>query len=234
MTSFATRSPLAECMDDPLCDTVRLLRTVNQFESINRWVSRYHHILGRWVLSDMLKDANRAYHLVDLGAGGCDIDVWLLREARRLNLNLTITACDSDARIADYARKHHGSEPGLKILEQNVMTYEPESTVDYVFGNHFLHHLDDTAIVRLISHWLPHVGRRMVFSDLLRSRVAYAGYQLLSMFYTGSFARADGLLSIRRGFTGLELELLAGRVEGKHRIDVHALVPGRLVLLIDP
>ena len=79
--SLAQRVNLSEKMDDVNCCEERLLRTIRQFASINRFVSRYRTILRRWVLSDMLRDVTREYHLVDMGAGGCDIDVWLLDAA---------------------------------------------------------------------------------------------------------------------------------------------------------
>lgn len=229
---FSRRANIPELMDDPNCDEARLLRTVRQFSSINRGVSRYRTILKRWVLADMLNDPEREYHLVDMGAGGCDIDVWLLAAAQRRRLKLRITACDMDPRIIAYARSTFGHTSGLEIRETNLLTDPFDEPVDYVFANHFLHHLTSEEIIRLLQRWQPLVRRRMVFSDLLRSSTAYWGYSALSLLYPNSFARIDGLISIRKGFFPKELAALADATT-IHGFSVHQLLHGRLVLCME-
>ncbi len=233
LPDLAIRSGMPELMDDPGCPEHLLLRTVRQFASINRLVSRYRAILKQWVLADMLKEPKREYHLLDMGAGGCDIDVWLLRKAKELNLNLRITACDLDERIIEYARSTYGDVEGLQIRQQDLLSRSPREPVDFVFANHFLHHLEEEDIARLLRLWHPHVRVRMVFSDLERNRAAYLGYSALSLFYRNSFARYDGLVSIRRGFKPDELESHARKTLPNSLCRARRLGPGRLVLCIE-
>lgn len=228
--NLSKRSTLPELMDNPDCDEALLLRTIRQFTSINRLVSRYRTILKRWVLDDM--QPGREYHLVDMGAGGCDIDVWLLKAARKRGLNLRITACDIGPRIIAYARSTFGNTPGLEIRKANLLEPSFDEPVDYVFANHFLHHLTREEIAQLLHLWQPRVRRRMVFSDLLRSPATYWGYSVLSLLYPHSFARIDGLISIRRGFLPKEMEALADAATHRN-FSVHRLFPGRLLLHID-
>lgn len=230
---LSARVDLPERMDDPDCPDDLLLRTVRQFASINRLTARYRTILTRWVLNDMQKDPARAYHLVDMGAGGCDIDRWLLSRARALGLRLRITACDLDPRIIAQARTVCGDRPDLQIRHMNLLHEKPKEPVDYLFANHFLHHLSDAQIIGLLRFWHPHVERRMVFSDLERNRGAYRAYSLLSLFYRNSFAREDGLLSIRRGFRTAELKTFAGSALPQVPCRIDRLPPGRLVLSIN-
>ncbi len=233
LPDFAIRSSMPELMDDPACSKELLLRTVRQFASINRLVARYRSILKRWVLADMLKAPNRPYHLVDMGAGGCDIDVWLLGAAQRLGLNLRITACDLDQRIIDYARSTYGQTYGLSIRQMDLLASRPGDRVDYVFANHFLHHLPNEDIIRLLQFWKPHVTRRMVFSDLERNPLAYLGFSALSLFYRKSFARSDGLVSIRRGFRSGELESLSREALPDTASAVHRLPLDRLAFCVE-
>jgi 2-polyprenyl-3-methyl-5-hydroxy-6-metoxy-1,4-benzoquinol methylase len=230
---FSIRANIAELMDDPACDTTKLLRTIRQFESINRRVARFRTILRRWILADMITDPGREYHLVDMGAGGCDIDVWLLRAARKHGLLLRITACDIDERTLAHARSSYGNEPGLHIQKVDVLADGFDGPVDYVFANHFLHHLADEAIIRLLQLWQPRIRRKMVFSDLQRNPASYLGYSALGLLYPGGFARTDGLISIRRGFQPDELAALARASGVNPPFSVHRLAPGRLVLCID-
>lgn len=230
---FSTRSTRTELMDDPDCSEVLLLQTLRQFSSINRLVSRYRTVLKRWILADMMQDSERSYHLVDMGAGACDIDAWLLQTAGRLGLKLRVTACDLDPRTIGYARTTYGHIEGLTVRQTDLLADRFDEPVDYVFANHFLHHLPNEEIIRLLRLWQPRVDRRMVLSDLLRDPFAYAGFWFLSLVYRNSFARYDGLVSVQRAFKPHELEALAREAlpEGIHA--VHPMAPGRLVLRVE-
>ncbi len=227
------RARLTELMDDPECSEELLLQTIRQFASINLLVSSYRTILKRWVLADMLQEPDRTYHMVDMGAGGCDIDAWLLRTACRRGLNLRITACDLDPRIIRYAEATYGGINGLTIRRFDLLTDSLEEPVDFVFANHFLHHLTEEQILHLLQRWQPRVSRRMVLSDLERSRAAYLAFSLFARIYRNSFARPDGLTSIRRGFKAEELRKLARQALPESRCAVRRVFPGRLVLSID-
>ena len=233
LPNFERRGNLAELMDAPDCDERLLLNTIRQFASINRLVARYRTILKKEVINEMLKEPGRPYHLVDMGAGGCDIDAWLLRKTKRLGLDLRITACDLDPRIVRYAQSNFGHIPGLDIVETDLLDPCLSEPVDFVFANHFLHHLTDEMIVDLLKLWVPRVRHRLVFSDLARSRLAYMGFSVLSLFYRRSFTRYDGLISIQRGFTWDELEKLAGKAREHNRFNVEGLAIGRLVCTIE-
>jgi 2-polyprenyl-3-methyl-5-hydroxy-6-metoxy-1,4-benzoquinol methylase len=230
--NMAARATIDELMDAPDCDEIRLLRTIRQFASINRLVARYRTILKREVLADMMLDPDREYHLVDMGAGGCDIDVWLLKAARKRGLKLRISACDIDSRIIQYARSTYGNTPGLDIRKADLLDDSFCEPVDYVFANHFLHHLTDAQITALLRLWTPRVRRRLVFSDLRRDPASYLGFAVLSLLYPHSFTRIDGLISIRKGFKYTELMSFAREAVGVQVFCMNQLRPGRLVLCI--
>lgn len=233
LPDLAIRSGMTELMDDPCCSEELLLRTIGQFASINRLFARYRTLLRRWVLADMLRAPGLSYHLVDMGAGGCDIAVWLLHTARKRGLDLRITACDLDPRILDYARAAYGKTAGLTFRQTDLLAGRFDEPVDFVFANHFLHHLANDDIIDLIRLWQPQVRRRMVLSDLERNRLSYLGFSIFARVYRNSFARSDGLVSIRRGFRACELESLASEALGAGYCQVHRLAPGRLALCIE-
>ena len=233
LPDFSQRATIKEQMDNPDCDESKLLHTLHQFSSINRQVSRYRTILNRWVITDMMKDPDKQYHLVDMGAGGCDIAVWLLHTARKLGLNLHITACDLDPRILDYARSTYGETAGLSFRQTDLLTGRFDEPVDFVFANHFLHHLTNENIIDLIRLWQPQVRHRMVLSDLERNRWSYLGFSISARIYRNSFSRYDGLISIQRGFRDCELDSLAKEALEGGSCQVHRLAPGRLALCIE-
>jgi len=231
LPSFRERAREAEWMDDPTSDRVRLERTLRQFVAVNRLFTRVRRVLRREVIAAMQRDPARPYRLLDLGAGGCDTQVWLLRRARRLGLDLCVTACDHDARVVEYARRRHGGQAGLSIVRSDAMQALRGTGADFVFGNHLLHHLDDAACVEILRAVARMPGARGVFCDIERSAAAYAGYAVAAaLLFRNSFAFRDGLLSVRRGFRRAELLVLADRAGGRERWSVQRLFPHRLVL----
>jgi len=222
--SFDRRADEEELMDLPDGDEAHLFRTLDQFHDINRLFSRVRGLLKRTVLADMRPGTQ--YHLVDLGAGACDIPVWLLHEAKRRGLSLEVTAVDADPRVVRYAEERYGDHPGLNILQADALDLDTLAPFDYLFANHFLHHLPDAALPPLIADAHRLARRGFVFSDLRRSPWSYLGFSLFARVYRDSFARADGLLSIRKGFTPAEWTVLGGRTPTR----VRTAFPGRVQL----
>ena len=227
------RAPGPELMDAPDCDETMLLSTIDQFRIINSLFSRYRAVLDRWVLQDMVGDPGREYHLVDMGAGGLDISTWLLRAAARRGLRLRVTAIELDGRVYRHAMSMRPARPELTVVNGDVFRVLPEiGPADYAFCNHFLHHLDDATIVKLLQLLSRTVRRRFVLSDLLRSLASYMGFDLFGrLFLHRSFAHADGLTSIRRAFLPDELRNLVQRAATPAHVDVHHLNPGRLLVV---
>ena len=224
-----------ERMDDPGSDAALLENTLRQFAWVNLFLTRIRYLLRNHVLGAMRERPDgpgRPYRVVDLGAGACETAAWLIRRAAREGLRVDVTACDHDPRVVAYARRRYGHVAGLRIVEADVVDWAFDPAPDFVFGNHILHHLDDAQCERLLARLSALEGAGIVLSDLRRSAVAYALYAVASLPLRRSFARTDGLLSIRRGFRVPELEALVRRSTtdpGAWR--VYAFFPFRIVLV---
>jgi 2-polyprenyl-3-methyl-5-hydroxy-6-metoxy-1,4-benzoquinol methylase len=222
-SDFRTRATEDELMDHPDCDGAQLFRTLDQFHGINRLFSRVRGLLARTVLADIRPGSPR--HLIDLGAGACDIPVWLLSVAEKRGLDLRITAIDTDPRVVGYARERYGHVPGLNILEHTALDLDSLAPFDYLFANHFLHHLPDEVIPTLLSDAHRLSRRGFVISDLRRSPWSYLGFSLIAHIYRDSFARTDGLISIRKGFRPSDFSAVP------FPLHIRTRLPGRIQLL---
>ncbi len=229
---LSRRSDIAERMDDPKCSAERLLKTVRSFALLNRLVSRYRSVLNRWLIQDMLRQPARKYRVADLGAGGCDIPVWLLSRARKLGLDLSVIAVESNPLIAEHARRAHQGIAGLQVICQDATHPGELEPVDYIIGNHFLHHLPNGEIQDFLARALEMRIRRFVFNDLRRSHRAYYLHSLLAaLLFPRTFVGTDGRRSIRRGFRRSELRALLAKADILDRVQVHTLAPARIVIV---
>jgi hypothetical protein len=231
--SLRKRTTESELMDDPRCDEEDLLATLSQFSSLNRFLARYRSILKKYVVEDMQSKNLLHATILDMGSGGGDINNWLVDFARKKKLDLRIIACDSDPRVCAFAQKQNRFLNQIDVRCVDLLEFTPEEPVDYVFANHFLHHLNDDEIELLMDKWHPFVRQKLIFSDLKRSIFSYYSYKVFSLMYRNSFVRHDGLISIKRGFTNKDLKKIADRSSGIKNSVIKSFFFGRLVLVFD-
>jgi 2-polyprenyl-3-methyl-5-hydroxy-6-metoxy-1,4-benzoquinol methylase len=221
-----------ELMDRVDADPELLLRTVSQFRWINALFSSSRRLLRRHVFSIMEQNPTRTYSLLDVGAGGCDIAQWITLEARRRHLKIKITALDNDPRILPLAYETVQNFPEIQIVEGNALDLSSLGTFDFIFSNHFLHHLSWEEIRLFLRSALAQTQLAFVMNDLKRSRAAYLGATLsLGLLTHRSFAFYDGRLSIRRGFLPDELRAFVQMHFPDAPIQVIETAPSRVVLV---
>ena len=207
-------------------------RTIRQFRLINRFLSASGRLMREHFFTIMEQDPQRVYTLLDVGAGGCDVAVRAVREARRRGLKLHITALDNDARILPIARQAIRDYPEIRIVQGNALELSRLGSFDFVFSNHFLHHLAWDDIRIFLESILARTRLAFVMNDLKRSNWAYLGFTIFSWLLTrGSYHCFDGRLSIRRGFLAEELRDFIRSNFPDSAIHVVETYPARVVLL---
>jgi 2-polyprenyl-3-methyl-5-hydroxy-6-metoxy-1,4-benzoquinol methylase len=180
----------------------------------------------------MEHDRQRIYTLLDVGAGGCDIAIRAAREARERGLKLNITALDNDARILPIAYQAARDYPEICIIEGNALELSRLGSFDFVFSNHFLHHLAWDDIKIFLERIIAQTRLAFVMNDLKRSNWAYLGFTIFSGLLTRrSFHFYDGRLSIRRGFLAEELRDFMRSNFPNRAIQVMETYPARVVLV---
>jgi 2-polyprenyl-3-methyl-5-hydroxy-6-metoxy-1,4-benzoquinol methylase len=221
-----------EMLELPDLDLNLTRRTIRQFKLINRLFSGSSRLMRRYFFSVMEKHPDRAYTLLDIGAGGCDIAIAAVREARRRGLQLAITALDNDPRTLAVAYQATRDYPEIRLVEGNALQLSRLGAFDFIFSNHLLHHLGWDEIKILLDQITVQTRLVFVMSDLKRSHWAYLGFTLFSPLLTPrSFHFHDGRLSIRRGFLPGELRDFLRREGPGREIQVVETYPSRVVLV---
>jgi len=233
------RSGLRELMDDPSSDRSRLFATLDQFRITNRLFSRSRWLLARHVIRDMegLKrgaPAHGPFTVLEIGAGGCDVAIWLARACRARGVQAAITCIDNDPRIGSHARRRitaSGVSNWVTFQQFSAFDLDQLPDFDYIICGNTLHHFteDQTRILfRLMGR---KAARKFIASDLERSSLAWIAYWAFStLFLHGSFARSDGLLSIARAFVRSELQALMP-LDAIRPLRVLRLFPARLCVI---
>lgn len=148
-------------------------------------------------------------HLLDVGTGGADIPIALVKWSRENGLSLRITAVELVPQIAAFAKEAARPYPEITVLERDLRDIPKELTFDYVTASLFLHHIP----IPLRADALSGLGRRarkgLVISDLHRTLFSYWAVGAASSVWGDAVVRHDGPLSVRRAFRVGELESLA-------------------------
>jgi 2-polyprenyl-3-methyl-5-hydroxy-6-metoxy-1,4-benzoquinol methylase len=96
----------------------------------------------------------------------------------------------------------------FKLQTQATLTLQ-EQSVDIILVTLVCHHLDDEELVLFLQQAKKTACNALIINDLQRSYIAYGFYKLFSpLLFRNRLITHDGLISIKKGFTRKELELL--------------------------
>ncbi|MDG5815346.1 methyltransferase domain-containing protein [Chitinispirillales bacterium ANBcel5] len=222
-----SRSQEPEIMDSKSCDTKQLIKTLQQFKLVNLLFSRVRYLLKQSVLSDLEKVKEAS--LLDMGCGGCDISLWLIRRCREKGLRCNITCVDYDPRIVSFGKHLCKDYPEIDFIISDLTQVLKANKYDYVVANHVLHHFSDDELQTLIPLIFTASKRLFLLNDLYRSAISYYLFPLLSKpFFHNSFICEDGKRSIKRGFLKEEIDKLVDPFNATWNIKTSTIFPGHL------
>lgn len=197
---------LTELMDDPSCDPERLRRTLQRFSVVNRAVACWGTVY-RTRIRPTLAALDRPARVLDIGCGGGDVLHRVARRARREGFAIEALGIDPDPRAIEVARSRaRVPDVSFRVARSGELVAEG-ARFDIVLSNHLLHHLDAVQLAAVLSDSTALATQLCVHSDIARSRLAYAAFAVgVAPIAAGTFLRVDGLLSIRRSYTPVELD----------------------------
>ncbi len=179
--------------------------------------------------------SGRSFTVLEIGAGGCDVAIWLAGACRKRGIQAHITCIDNDARIVSYARHRilaSGVSDRIEILQLSAFDVDQLPDYDYVICRNTLHHFTEDQACTLLRLMSKKAARLFFASDLARSRAAWiAFWAFSSIFLHGSFARYDGLLSLARAFVRTELHALIPAAGTRYQPRVRRFFPALLCVV---
>lgn len=153
----------------------------------------------------------RPLRVLDLGTGGADVPVALVRWARSRGRRVHVLALDLQPDLLTCASLEARALPEVRLVAGDALRppIRP-GQVDLALCSLTLHHLPEDAVIALLRLMADTARLGFVVSDLRRSRPAYAAAWLATRLLSRNrMTRHDGPLSVRRAYTLPELARLA-------------------------
>ena len=214
MTAAPTYTPPRddhpEILDNPSLDSAVVRRSMRDVALTNALFGGTRAVLRE--LRRTLTPGTRTVTLLDVGTGLGDIPAAARADARRRGVKLFTVGADLSQTLVRESRKRLDA---VVVADAGALPFR-ERQVDFVTCSQVLHHFaprEATAILREMDRV---ARRRVIASDIRRSRVAAVGLWLASfMLRFHPVSRHDGVASVRRGFTTAELRALVVRAVGR-------------------
>lgn len=202
-----------ELLDHPGDSSAELAGNLADLARLNRYFGTTCTIQAQLERLLARLDPRAPLRVLDLGTGGADIPVALVRWARRRGRRLRVLAVDRDGAILAHARRRVAAYPEITLLQADALALPlKDGSVAVAFSTLTLHHLSPEEAGRFLRAMEKVAGLGFLVLDLARSRLAYAGVWLVTRLLSRNrMTRHDGPLSVRRAYTGPELAALAAR-----------------------
>lgn len=206
---FEQRARGSEFLDAPDSDprlterSYRFMKLVNRIGGGTRVVREFLAA----ELSDWPRD--KPVRILDIGVGGGDIPLAIVRWARGRGYDIEFTCLDFNAKALEVTQRiiDEAGGDGINLVEEDIFRYQPIRDFDYALGSMVFHHFTDDEIHRLITHLCGFVRKALLINDLRRNLLNYAVCSILVIPLDREI-RHDARLSIRRGFKPAELRTL--------------------------
>jgi 2-polyprenyl-3-methyl-5-hydroxy-6-metoxy-1,4-benzoquinol methylase len=216
MAGLSITSIGVELLDDPRANPAAVAESLRNIARANRWFGgaaavRFglHQTLGGVPPGSTLS-------LLDLGTGLGDLPGFAVRWAAARGVRLLPAGIELSPIAAVLARKA-GVPTAVACAGAPPIR---DKSVDVVLVSQVAHHLTEASVVHLLRTCDRLARQAVIVADLRRHRVAgpafWCGAHLLGF---DSVTVADGMTSIRRGFSREELLRLMARAGISGRVD---------------
>ncbi len=220
-TSFKHRATETEIMDDLSMEGELLSTTLEEIQLVNRFLGGHQiAINGLKKTIPKIAGTNQVLKVADLGCGGGDtlkaIGVW----AKKHEIPLQLYGIDANTFTLAHARKNTPllSYPNIHYLQQNIFSSNCSfKDYDIIICSLFLHHFNEAELLQFFQKCQTSKIKALLINDLQRHWLPYYLFKLLTSLLSATpMTKADGLLSIRKGFTRQELNNIFRQSNVKH------------------
>jgi SAM-dependent methyltransferase len=225
---FRSRVGGSEMMDDFDISDERLRRALIELPRLNRMLGGYAPV--RRALLPLLQESAATISVLDVGSGIGDLPIRITVWAGRVGASVHVTATDANPVSVGFAEASlREPRPGsvlpisFAVADAMDLPYD-DNSFDVVTASQLLHHFSSRDAAGVLTE-MGRVARRLVVvSDLHRNALAWLGVIAITrLLGFGAMVRADGPVSVRKGFVRADLEELAASASLRATVRWHPL-----------
>jgi SAM-dependent methyltransferase len=216
MTGLSITSMGVELLDDPRADPALVAESLRNIARANRWFGGASAV--RFGLNLTLRDVppRADLSLLDLGTGLGDLPGVAVRWGATRGVRITPVGIELN-RAAAVLAKSTGLATAVACAGMPPIR---EKSVDVVLLSQVAHHLTSDSVVRLFRACDRLARRAVIVADLRRHALAVPSFQLgARLLGFDRVTLADGVTSIRRGFSRRKLLHLMAQAGVSGRVD---------------
>lgn len=150
--------------------------------------------------------------LLDVGCGGGLFILHLNKffpHMQMLGIDISAAAITDAEQSLRIWKKNN---PDIKVhfqIQEQVQLDLPRNSFDIILATLVCHHLNDEELIDFLKQVYSAAGKAVIINELHRHYVAHWLYGLVSpLLFRNRLITHDGLISIQRGFTRAEWQLL--------------------------
>jgi len=203
-------------MDYPIEDKAEIFQNFKELVFINTYLGGPIHSLNA---IRKLSGGQHALSVADIGSGAGDFLNYLHQHSAKLPNDLSLAGIDMMTEAHQFARTcFQGIESYSELVELDYRQWFKDGHFpDIIHASLFCHHLTDDQLVEFFQLSVKQARRAVVVNDLHRHPLAYHSIKwLCAAFSKSRFTQNDAPLSVLRGFSRKELEVILERAGIKH------------------
>ncbi|QNR83459.1 methyltransferase domain-containing protein [Pedobacter riviphilus] len=201
------RSTAPEIMDDFAMEGEILRDALDKIASINQLLGGNKVTLAGVKILIANKPLDQVIRITDIGCGNGDMLRALADYAKKQGLHFILKGVDANQFTISHAQSLSANYPNITYACSNIFDdLSKTEPCDIMLCTLTLHHFKDEEIIDLLNNFKKSATMGMVINDLQRSAIAYYLFKALCyVFRLNDMSRADGLISILRGFKRADL-----------------------------
>ncbi len=198
-----------ELMDDLAITDARLVTALADLRHVGRFLGGEAASLR--ALGEAIP-AGASARVLDVGTGSADFAEAVVRWGVRTRRDVRAEGVDLNPATLAVASEWldrsmaPAERPRVTLRQADVLALPyADGAFDVAHAGLFLHHFDATQAPRVLAE-MGRVARVVVVNDLHRHALAYHAIRLIARLSRSEMFRHDAPVSVRRGFTGAELD----------------------------
>lgn len=187
-------------------------QTIYTANSINSNTRNYSEKISFSEINNISNNSEKI-NIYEIGSGGGDNLRAIGRFLNKKKISHLLGGVDLKEDCVRFAEKleNQDSKINYEIADYQFVTF-PDGQPDIIFNSLFCHHFRDEDLVKMLQWMHKNTKIGFVIADLHRHPLAYYSIKWLTALFSKSYlVKNDAPLSVLRGFTRYEWEILLAK-----------------------